>query len=348
MKYRDLVKKNDLENFFHLSASEKEYFNKATKSGLPVKLNSYWAGLCSKDPNHPLRLQAIPRVEEMKVLNYENADPLGDSQHSPVPRMVHRYPDRILILVTQRCALYCRHCFRRHFTGTNQSDISNHEIDQILHYISTHQEIHEVILSGGDSFLLHPVKIKKLLKGIRSINPKIVIRMGTRLPVTAPYKIKRSLLNLFKGFAPLWVLVQVNHPDEITNESARIFKALQKRGISILNQSVLLKNINDRWQTLRDLNYKLIEHGVKPYYIFQGDLAAGTSHFRVSLDRCYQIMTILRRNVSGIAMPRFAVDLPGGGKIPLQEDYFIRKDEDFAYFKNLEGETFLYPMEKNK
>jgi lysine 2,3-aminomutase len=346
MKWKDLTNLHQIEEYFSLTEKERQYLSKPSSQNLPVRLNSYWASLCNDQPMDPLRLQAIPRSYENIHKDYESSDPLDDKEYSPVRRAVHRYTDRLLLLVTHQCALYCRHCFRRHFTGGPNEEISMEELDDALLYIQDHPEIHELILSGGDSLLLSLSKWKYIEQWSRNLNRPLIIRCGTRLPITAPYKLQKELLEVMQRCKNLWMVIQVNHPRELSPQSKQCIQEIRSRGINILNQSVLLKNINDDPEILKQLSYALLEQGIKPYYIFQGDLASGTSHFRVNLSRTYTIMKELRVLVSGMAMPQFAVDLPGGGKIPLMEDRIVEQDNRHFIFKNLQGNDYPYPLEE--
>jgi len=345
MKYREIRTLEQLKAHFSLTRAEEAFWEKGSTETLPLALNSYWAALCGNDPESPLRRQALPRVEELETRDYETSDPLGDLSYSPVPRLTHRYKDRVLLLVTQQCALYCRHCFRRHFTGRDKDEISFKEIDAALEYVAADHHIHEILLSGGDALLLSEPKLFYFLEKYAALKKPMLLRIGTRLPLTAPYKFPLQWLDRLSKVPGLWLLIQCNHPDELTPEASAILKQIRLKGIPMLNQSVLLKGVNDKVETLKNLSYRLLEQGVKPYYIFQGDLASGTAHFRVPLDRCFQLMEELRSSVSGMAMPRFAVDLPGGGKIPLSEKRLLGKDEHYYYFKNLEGKSCSYPRE---
>lgn len=346
MKYREIGTYAQLKRHFSLSPQEESYWDAKTGKELPLGLNNYWAELCGSDPDSPLRKQALPRVEELNIRDYETSDPLEDQSYSPLPRMIHRYKDRILLLVTQRCALYCRHCFRRHFTGTDTQEIQVHEIDAVMDYVENHREVHEIILSGGDALMLSEEKMFYLLERYRAIARPMILRIGTRLPLTAPYRFPEAWLDRLAEIPGLWLLIQCNHPDELSPTACALLRKIKSYGIPMLNQSVLLKGINDSPEILRDLSYKLLEQGVKPYYIFQGDLASGTSHFRVPLDRTYRLMEEMRSLVSGMAMPRFAVDVPGGGKIPLSEERILDKDGQNYYFKSLKGSRHAYPREE--
>lgn len=346
MKYGEIRTLEQLRAHFTLSPQEEAYWEKTAEETLPLSLNSYWAELCGPDAESPLRRQAVPRVEELHKRNYEKSDPLDDLSYSPIPRLTHRYKDRVLLLVTQQCALYCRHCFRRHFTGLNKDEISLQEIDSAFEYVASDSAIHEVLLSGGDALLLSDQKMFYLLEAYSALNKPMVLRIGTRLPLTAPHRFPLHWLDRLAEVSGLWLLIQCNHPSELTPEACSLLQQIRLRGIPVLNQSVLLKGVNDKVETLKNLSYRLLEQGVKPYYIFQGDLASGTAHFRVSLDRCFHLMEELRSEISGMAMPRFAVDLPGGGKIPLSEERLLGKDKENYYFKNLEGEQYAYPREE--
>ena len=262
------------------------------------------------------------------------------------PRLVHRYKNRVLLLVTDNCKMYCRHCFRRDFIDKGENDITYSEIDKACFYIQTHPEVEEILISGGDPLTLNIKKLSYLLCTLKKINHNIIIRIGTRVPIVDPNSIEPEILELFTSITSLWISLQINHPDELTKESCAAIKKIQNCGAQILNQSVLIKNLNDNSTILAKLSNKLLINNIKPYYIFQGDLAKGTSHFRVPLKRGLELITELRDLVSGVGMPTYAVDIPGGGgKIPLNKEYIDSEDDNFYYLINSTGFIGRYPKE---
>ncbi len=290
--------------------------------------------------------QFIPTDNEHISLKYETSDPLDENRHLVTPRLIHRYKDRVLLLVTDECLLYCRHCFRRHFVGNEHKSITDSELDDVVEYIEKHSEVHEVILSGGDPLVLDSERLNYILSRICSIRNNIVIRIGTRVPIVDPSYISNELVSVLGRYNSIWLAIQCNHPNELTDDVKSVIDALIGVGVTVINQSVLLKGINDSVEILKALSHKLLEFRIKPYYIFQGDLATGTSHFRVPLKRGLEIISALRNEVSGLAMPTYAVDIPGGGgKVPLTKDYIIGQDEKFYFLKNSDGFVGKYPKE---
>jgi lysine 2,3-aminomutase len=242
--------------------------------------------------------------------------------------------------------LYCRHCFRRDFIDRGENDITDSEVDLACLYITEHPGVHEVLISGGDPLTLDVERLAGILNKIKLCRKNIVIRIGTRVPIVDPGMVSDKLLMVLKENSPIWMALQVNHPDELTPRVGEVLEKLTSSGVTLLNQSVLLKGINDSVEVLRDLSFKLLENRVKPYYLFQGDLAEGTSHLRVPLKKGLKIMSLLRDEISGIAMPIYAVDIPGGGgKVPLNSDFIIDEDEKYYYLKNSAGFTGKYPKE---
>ena len=338
--------RNDLKKF-SLTAGENSFFDyKGNRDKLKFMVNSYYASLAENRPDDPIRKQFIPAAEEYLLKEYELTDPLGEERYSPLPRLIHRYKDRVLLLVTDTCAMYCRHCFRRSFTGHNRGIVSAKELKDVSEYLKNHKEVNEILLSGGDPLTCSDSKIKEILSSIRSVRPEMVIRLATRIPVVLPMRITDQLVEILADAGPLWLVTQFNHIKELTELSVSSIHSLVNRGIPLVNQTVLLKGVNDTSEDLQELFQALVRNRVKPYYLFQGDLAAGTSHFRVPISRGWELMNDLRQKISGLALPVYAVDMPGGGgKIPLTENYFIGEDETNYYFKNIEGKEYSYPRE---
>lgn len=321
-------------------------------AALEFAISPYYLSLAGPEADDPIRRQCIPTVHEYSVLPYEDMDPLSDLKYSPVERMVHRYRDRVLILVTDECAVYCRHCFRRHFSSRRQGCLTKAQLEECIQYLQKHLEVHEVILSGGDPLTLEDQKLLEIIEKIRSrINRPLVFRLASRMPVVLPQRITGELISLLKGIPSLFVITQFNHPFEITGESRRAVEKLVGSGIPVMNQAVLLAGVNDSVEVLSGLFQGLLEMRVKPYYLFQGDLAAGTSHFRVPLPAGMELYRELRKRISGLALPVYAVDLPrGGGKVPLVESYLdIEETIDgmgMYRFIGPDGLSYRYPLEQ--
>lgn len=315
---------------------------------LPFLTTSYYletAVSADADGRAAILKQIIPDIREFEVKDYELADPLGEERFSPFDRFVHRYPDRALILVTDRCAMYCRHCFRRSFSGGMKGPLSNTELAPMLAYLSLHSEISEVLLTGGDPLTLSDDRLLSLIRQIKAERPEMIIRLCSRMPVVNPARITEALTLALSEYDGIWFITHFNHPAELSQKAAAAVRRLVKKGVPVLNQTVLLKGVNDSLGILKDLSTKLLQAGIKPYYLFQGDLAAGTSHLRLPLNEALELTAALKDRVSGMAMPRFAVDLPGGGgKITLpSESHPIEKSGDYYVIKGLDNEEYRYP-----
>ncbi|MFP4643327.1 MAG: KamA family radical SAM protein [Spirochaetales bacterium] len=311
---------------------------------IPYGVSRYYASLAEReDPDtDPIAAQYIPRSGEQHIAPEESTDPIRDGDYEVSPRFIHHYRDRALMLVNDRCATYCRHCFRRHFTGHGAGRISELEVDGCLDYLREHTEVREVLLSGGDPLMLADGELFQLIDRLRSVR-SLMIRLCTRMPVVLPSRVGTALADGLSSRLPAWTVVQVNHPREITDEFRTAVSRLTRAGVPVANQAVLLRGINDSADTLESLCTGLLEAGVKPYYLFQGDLASGTSHFRVSIERGIELMRTLRSRISGLAIPTYAVDLPGGGgKVPV-ESSLRRIEEDRYILVDAEGREWSYP-----
>lgn len=276
----------------------------------------------SDDPNDPIAKQFIPDKEELNILPEELKDPIGDSSHSPVKGVVHRYPDRCLLMPLTICPVYCRFCFRREKVGQSENFLSSEELQAAYDYIFQHPEIWEVILTGGDPLFLNPKNLDRILHHLCEIPHLGVIRIHTRIPVALPSKINANLLKILKKKLPIYVAIHANHPREFTEEAQKACHDLANHGIPLLGQSVLLKGVNDDIETLSNLMRCFIKNKIKPYYLHHPDLAQGTSHFRVSLEKGQSLMKQLRGRFSGICQPSYVLDIPGGyGKSPINPTY---------------------------
>ncbi|MBN2508931.1 MAG: KamA family radical SAM protein [Spirochaetales bacterium] len=312
----------------------------------PRRISPYLKDLIARDPAGPVARQFEPSAEEGFVCPCENPDPLGEGYSSPVPRLVHRYRDRVLVLVTGRCAAYCRYCFRRSETTSRLPALDEREIGPMIDYLADHPEVHEILFSGGDPLTLSNEDLMKILSRFRQQSSGRVFRIGTRMPIADPQRIHGELISGLSSVGPVWIVVQCNHRDELTKEAADALGLFIRGGIPVVSQTVLLKGVNDSVQVLKDLFHRLVELGVKPYYLFQGDLAPGTSHFRVPLAKGIALVTELRTHISGLSMPVYAVDLPdGGGKIPLTESYFMEETKEVFRFRSIDGTIHDYPKE---
>jgi lysine 2,3-aminomutase len=313
----------------------------------PTRVTDYYRRLARGPEGEAIRRQFEPSDAETVVSRWELGDPLGEDRYAVTDRLVHRYADRVLLLATDRCFVHCRHCLRRHFTGTEDRHITGAELEEAGAYVDAHPQVREVIVSGGDALTIATHRLAALLDRLRRTRPGIIMRLATRAPAVAPSRIDDGLAEALAGRQPLWLVSQFNHPAELTEEATGALARLADRGVPLVNQTVLLGGINDDVEVLERLFRGLVARRVKPYYLFQGDLARGTSHFRVELRRGVAIVTALRARLSGLAMPTYAVDLPGGGgKVPLTESYFEGEEADAYLFRSIEGEIFRYPKEE--
>jgi lysine 2,3-aminomutase len=317
---------------------------------LRMAITPYYASLINQDdPNCPIRKQAIPRAPELDMGENDMLDPLNEDTDSPVPRITHRYPDRVLFLVTDICSMYCRHCTRRRFAGQHDQAIKQEEFDQAIAYIREHKEIRDVLISGGDPLTLSDDFLESIIKRIREIDHVEVIRIGSRVPVVMPQRITKELVDMLRKYHPLWINTHFNHPNEMTPEAQRALALLADAGIPLGNQSVLLKGVNDCPIIMKKLVHVLVKNRVRPYYIYQCDLSRGIEHFRTSVAKGIEIIELLRGHTSGYAVPTFVVDAPGGGgKIPVGPQYLISQTDRKVILRNYEGVicTYTEPIDK--
>jgi lysine 2,3-aminomutase len=313
---------------------------------LALAITPYFFNLIDRnDPNCPIRKQVIPRGDEMVVSSEEMLDSLNEDGHSPVPGLVHRYPDRVLFLATDRCAAYCRYCTRSRLVSNAQDYNFHPEYEQALRYIEAHPEVRDVLLSGGDPLLLSDRKIDHLLGRLRAIRHVEFIRIGTRIPVFLPQRITPELCEIFKKHGPIWMSIHVNHPREATRELLEACERLSFAGVPLGNQSVLLRGVNDDAEVMQALVHRLLRMRVRPYYLYQMDLITGGAHFKVDVRKGIEIIRALRGHTTGYAVPQYVIDAPGGGgKVPINPDYVEQITEDEVIFRNYEGERFRYPL----
>ncbi len=306
-----------------------------------ARINPYYLSLI-RYPGDPIWLQCVPDETELNDIDAPE-DPLGEDSMSPVPNITHRYPDRVLFLTTSQCGMYCRFCTRKRKVG-NSSKISMRGLDAAFKYIEEHNEIRDVILSGGDPLMLTDTMLEKILQRLRQIPHVEIIRLGTRMPVVLPHRITPKLVRMLKKYHPIYVNTHFNHPWEITPESKRACELLADAGIPINNQTVLMKGVNDDPEIMKELFRKLLMMRVRPYYLYQADLTKGANHFRTPIKVGLEIMDKLRGHTSGLAIPYFVIDAPGGGgKIPLLPQYVLYQDDEKLILRNYKYETFVYP-----
>jgi len=298
-----------------------------------------------KTSNDPVALQYMPQARELITTPDELVDPIGDGAHSPVEGIVHRYPDRALLLPVKVCAVYCRFCFRREVVGPGQKMLSEAQLEKALDYIRNTPQIWEVILTGGDPLVLSPRRLKNILDALQSIPHVKVIRIHTRVPVADHKRMTDEMMETLTTDKPLYIAIHTNHAQELSDAALATFKKLRRTGAILLSQTVLLKGVNDTPQALEDLFRRLVENGVKPYYLHHPDLAPGTSHFRLTLKEGRKIFRALRGKLSGLAHPEYVLDIPGGyGKVPVSES-FTQEDEndEVTHVTDYQDRTHAYP-----
>lgn len=311
---------------------------------LTLSIPPYFASLMDPDdPNCPIRRQCVPRADELEISSEEMTDPCAEDEHSPVPGLVHRYPDRVLFLVSEMCAMYCRHCTRSRMVGDGVRTLNKQTYEAAFKYIRSHPEIRDVLISGGDPLMLSDRILEYLIKSIKEIRHVDFVRIGTRVPVTLPQRITSNLVSMLRKYGPLWMSIHVNHPKEITKRVQFACDALADSGIPLGSQTVLLKGINDTSTVMKRLMHDLLKIRVRPYYIYQCDPIHGSSHFRTPVSVGINIVEQLRGYTTGYAVPTFVIDAPGGGgKIPLSPDYVISRKKDRYILRNYAGDQFVY------
>lgn len=314
-----------------------------------MAITPYYASLMDPENSQcPIRMQAIPTINETYKLPWEMEDPLNEEFDSPVKNIVHRYPDRVLFLVTRKCAMYCRHCTRRRVVGEEDFAISETEIAVAINYIAQTSEIRDVLISGGDPLIMGDTYLEGIISKLRSIDHVEIIRIGTRVPVVLPMRITPALLAMLKKYQPIWINTHFNHLLELTAESLKACSDIVDSGIPLGNQSVLLRNINDNTETIKELLLKLVKARIRPYYLYQCDLSEGLGHFRTKVDTGIEIIRNLTGTISGYAIPKFVIDAPnGGGKIPINPEYIITRDDEKIVMRNYKGLIYTYPQPRD-
>lgn len=339
-----ITNRRDLERIIRLTGRERDAFHDKGNL-LPFAITPYYAALIDSDnPSHALRRAVIPDINEyMKSLG-ESEDPLKEEDDSPVPGLVHRYPDRVLFLVTDYCSTYCRYCTRSRMVGQhNTQKFTLERWSRIIEYISSRSEIRDVLLSGGDPLTLSDARLEWLLSALRKISHVDIIRIGTKVPVVLPQRITLKLTRMLKRYHPLWMSIHFTHPDELTETVHAACARLADAGIPLQSQTVLLAGVNDDVEIMRRLIHGLVRMRVRPYYLYQCDPIIGSAHFRTSIQRGLDIIGKLRGYTTGFAVPLYVIDAPGGGgKIPVMPEYVIGRDGDNIVMKNYEGKVYRY------
>ena len=334
---------SELKKYITLSEEDEKGIEQCLKT-FRMAVTPYYLSLIDlDDPHDPIRLQCIPSAEELYFAPEESADSLHEDTDSPVKGLTHRYPDRVLFLITDRCASYCRHCTRRRFVGQTDNSMPKEQIDACIEYIRQHDEVRDVLVSGGDVFMQSDEMLEYIISSLRKIEHVEIIRLGTRMPVVMPQRITQQLCDMLKKYHPIWVNVHFNHPNEITPESAAACARLADAGIPLGNQSVLLAGINDCVHVMRKLVNGLVKIRVRPYYIYVCDLSLGLSHFRTPVSKGIEIIEGLRGHTSGYCVPTFVVDAPGGGgKVPVMPNYILSQTPRKVILRNFEGVITTY------
>lgn len=335
----------DLESRIELTDSERRGLQLAEKLNLPVAITPYYFSLIDRDnPACPIRRQVIPTADEAQRVPGDLEDPLGEVEHEVAPHLVQRYPDRVLLLVTDRCAVYCRFCTRSRMVGDGDGAQSLRTLSKAFDYIKTNDSIREVIVSGGDPMVMSEKKLVPILERLRAIERLDTVRLATRAPVTIPQRIDESLCRALRAAHPsLWIMTHFNHPKELTPESTQALSMLIDHGLVVMNQSVLLRGVNDSAETLEALFRGLVRRRVRPYYLLQADPVGGTAHLRTRLKTGLEIMARLQGRVSGIALPKFICDTPRGkGKVPLQLNPIVTTKSGVTTLQTFRGEEVDY------
>lgn len=333
-----------LASILNLSPQEAEAIANPS-SALPLRITPYYASLLDpNDPSQSLRRTMVPTISEFRDSAGESTDPLSEEDCSPVPNLVHRYPDRALLLATGFCSAYCRYCTRSHMVAKDKCHVGIKAWQPALEYIKTHPEIRDVLISGGDPLTMPDSHIEYLLSSIRSIGHVEIIRIGTKVPVVVPQRITRSLVSILRKYHPLFISIHFTHPEEITPEVRQACARLANAGIPLGSQTVLLKGVNDDTTVMRSLMQKLLTLRVRPYYLYQCDPIPGSQHFRTPVAKGLEIIKGIRGHTTGYAVPTFVIDAPGGGgKIPLLPNYYQGKQNGNVVLKNYRDKIYKYP-----
>lgn len=333
-KLSEILNISDINDFDFLIKSKK----------LPLRITPYYASLMYGKPlNYPLSKSVVPNKLELLVSPGEENDPLHEESMCPVNNLVHRYPDRVLMLSTEFCSVYCRYCTRSHMVAKDKKHYGLKAWEKSINYIATNPQIRDVIISGGDPLTLPERHLEFLLSSLRAIPHVEIIRIGSKVPVVLPQRITKSLIKMLRKYHPIYMSIHFTHPDEITPEVTEACSRISDGGIVMGSQTVLLKDINDNVDTMKELIHKLLKIRVRPYYLYQCDPIPGSSHFRTPVKKGLEIIQGLRGFTSGYGVPHYVIDAPGGGgKIPLVPEYYQGREGDNVILKNFEGKTFTY------
>ena len=338
----------ELSKYFTFEPEEAEGIKKALAK-FRMAITPYYLSLIDpNDPFDPIRRQAIPQGAECNIAPADLNDPLHEDEDSPAPGLTHRYPDRVLFLITDMCSMYCRHCTRRRFAGQKDDESPSERIEKCLAYIEKTPQVRDVLLSGGDALMVSDQKLEYIIQRLRKIPHVEIVRIGSRTPVVCPQRITPELCDMLKKYHPIWLNTHFNHPNEFTPEAEQALARLANAGIPLGNQTVLLRGVNDCVHVMKKLMHELVRNRVRPYYIYQCDLSMGLEHFRTPVSKGIEIIENLRGHTSGYAVPTFVVDAPGGGgKTPVMPQYVISQSPDKVILRNFEGviTTYTEPRE---
>ncbi len=348
-QFRNTIRNIDtLEKIIRIDEDEERDLERVLQT-FKMSITPYYACLMDREYKRgSVRLQGVPGIKELAYDPDDHEDPLDEDVDSPVPGITHRYPDRVLFLVTRICSMYCRHCTRRRMVGVQDEHLGSHSMEQAFAYIEDHPEIRDILISGGDPLVLDDGPLETVLKRLREIDHVEIIRIGSRTPVVLPQRITNDLVTMLRKYHPLYLNTHFNHPSEITRESKEACARLADAGIPLGNQTVLLRDVNDCPYIMKKLMHELLMIRVKPYYIYQCDLSRGIAHFRTSITKGMEIIENLRGHTTGMAVPTFVVDAPGGGgKIPVMPNYLLSQGDRRLVLRNYEGVITTYTQPEN-
>ncbi len=342
-----ITKAKELEKIIKLTPEEKLAFEHPSQH-LAFCVTQHWMSLIDpENPNDPLRLQLIPRIAEHRISTEECIDPLSEEEDMVVPGLIHRYPDRVLLLCTDRCAAYCRYCTRSRFVAGGEGEAqkkSRFDLNAICAYLREHTEVRDVVLSGGDPLMLSDEKLDRILTALRAIPHIEILRLGTRIPVMLPQRVTPELCSMLQRHNPLYISLHCNHARELSPEACHALGLLADHGLPLGSQTVLLRGINDDVKTQRELYHALLRARVRPYYLYQCDLVRGSRHFRTPVEVGLDIIASLQGHTTGYAVPQYVIDAPqGGGKVPLTPQMIVSQNEEEVVIKNYKGQLFSYP-----
>ncbi|MFH1577790.1 MAG: KamA family radical SAM protein [Candidatus Omnitrophota bacterium] len=334
---------DQLSQIIKLTPEEAEGIKRG-RGNMSMAITPFWLTLIDPEDAHcPIRRQSVPTIYESQIGPHEMVDPCAEDRDSSAPHLVHRYPDRVLLLATEQCAMYCRHCTRRRLVGENKKAPASNSWDAAIEYIKSNRKIRDVLISGGDPLMLEDNVLEDLIKKVRSISHVEFLRIGTRLPATLPQRINDDLIKMLKKYSPLWISIHFNHPKEITKRCRIACEMLADNGFPLGSQTVLLKGINDRPYIMKKLMHELLKIRVRPYYIYQCDPVKGTQHFRTPVAVGINIIEKMRGHTTGYAVPTYVIDGPGGGgKIPVGSNYLLSQAKGKYVLRNYRGKIYTY------